>query len=499
MTQTIKTSLVHWLASGGDERIVLKPATQRNKYHSSPVPTDDLVLASSTANDLSHSSHDWLHSQFGLNADVLQSGTGYAALLDDLRGRIRTSYDLDQDTDVFFAPSGTDLEYVGLLAAAGRSAGGIANFLLGSDEIGSGCIHSAAGQYFAQTTALDVAVVPAQLVEGLPPVTSWDMPIRCKKGKARLSPILLEEMEHSIRSAQQQHRFPLLHIVHGSKTGLILPALEHVDVLRETFGSQIGFVVDACQARITSEAIREYLARDIIVFITGSKFMGGPPFSGFALLPKGLAASSQPIANGMANIFRRAEIPENWAGREICQDSGNPGLGLRLAAALYELERFQALDFARVERIVSAFTQATERLARDLNVRKVANAPDNHPEELAEHPLEMQTLVTIDLTRSYSKELLRDLTFDDAVAMHLKLIDQGIRLGQPVRCVRLESGEWGGTLRLGISMPQIVQLDTMEDRQMQEWLTDAMARIKTALEGLLAAQCKGLDRLGHAV
>lgn len=487
MTQTTQNSLVHWLTSGGDERIVLKPAIQRNKYHSSPIPTEDLVLASSTANDLSPSSHDWLNGEFGPNADVVQSGTGYAALLDDLRGSIRTSYGLDRDTDVFFAPSGTDLEYVGLLAAAGRSEGGIANFLLGSDEIGSGCIHSAAGQYFAQKTALDVAVIPAQLVEGLPPVTLRDLPIRCDKGKARLSPILLEEMEQTIRSAQQRQQFPLLHIVHGSKTGLILPALEHVDALRQTFGTQIGFVVDACQARITSEAIREYLDREIVVFITGSKFMGGPPFSGFALLPKGLAASSQPIAKGMANIFRRAEIPKNWAGREICQDSGNPGLGLRVAASLYELERFQALDFGRVERIVSAFTDATEQLARDLNVRKVASAPDNHSEELADHPLEMQTLVTIDLTRSYDEELLRDLTFDDAVAIHLELIGQGIRLGQPVRCVRLKNGEWGATLRIGISMPQIVQLDALDDAQMLQWLADAMARIKTALEGPLDA------------
>ncbi len=487
MTQAIQTSVKQWLTSGGDERIVLKPETQRNKYHSSPVPNDDLVLASSTANDLSQSSHDWLHGPSGPDADALHNGAVYAVLLDDLRGSIRASYGLDQDIDVFFAPSGTDLEYVGLLAAAGRSKGGIANFLLGADEIGSGCVHSAAGHYFAQQTALDQAVAPAQMVDGLPPVTLWDLPIRCEKGKARLSPILLEEMQSSIRSAQQQQQFPLLHIVHGSKTGLILPALEHVDALRETFGPDIGFVVDACQARITSQAIRDYLERDIIVFITGSKFMGGPPFSGFALLPKGLAASSQPIAQGMATIFRQAEIPQDWAGREICPDSGNPGLGLRLAASLYELERFQALDFARVERIISAFAQATERLAHNLNVRKVASAPDDHPEELAEHPLEMQTLVTLDLTRSNNEEVLRTLTFDDAVAIHRTLIDQGIRLGQPVRCVRLERGEWGATLRIGISMPQIVQLDAMDDAGMQQWLNNAMARIQTSLKDLLAA------------
>src|SRR5690606_13589903 len=120
---------------------------------------------------------------------------------------------------------------------------------------------------------------------------------------------------------------------------LVLPRLEHVDRLRGQFGEDTAFVVDACQARITPAAIRAYLARGIIVFLTGSKFMGGPPFSGFALLPGGLAARSAPLAEGMAGIFRRAEVPPSWPGRTVCKDSGNVGLALRLAASIFELER----------------------------------------------------------------------------------------------------------------------------------------------------------------
>ena len=58
-------------------------------------------------------------------------------------------------------------------------------------------------------------------------------------------------------------------------------------------------VVDACQARITSAALHDYLERDGIVFVTGSKFMGGPPFSGFALVPRRIAG-------------RRRRCPRGW-------------------------------------------------------------------------------------------------------------------------------------------------------------------------------------------
>jgi hypothetical protein len=477
--------MVQWLTSGGDERIVIDPATGLNRYHSSPVPTDGLVLASSTANDLSASGQAFLQDNFAAEAHSLTSGAAYEELLDRFRQSIRSSYGLGERADVFFAPSGTDLEYVGLLAAAGRRAGGIANFLLGADEIGSGCIHSAAGHYFAQQTALDVAVKPGQPVKGLPPVTLWDLPIRCEMGLARQSDALLQEMEKSIVAAQAQDQFPLLHIVHGSKTGLVLPTLDHVDALINRFGSGIGFVVDACQARITQQAVRDYLDREIIVFITGSKFMGGPPFSGFALVPDGLAASSHPIPEGMADVFRRGEIPSSWPGREFCSDTGNPGLALRLAASLYELERFQNLEIDRIRRVVSAFTAATEDLARTMDVRKVASAPAGHAEEIAEHPIEMQTLVTIDLTRSRNGEHLRELTFDDAQAMHCALVPSGIRLGQPVRCVRLRNGDWGATLRIGISMPQVTMLDAMDDDQMHQWLGNAMDRIGRALAEML--------------
>lgn len=210
--------------------------------------------------------------------------------------------------------------------------------------------------------------------------------------------------------------------------------------------------------------------------------MGGPPFSGFALLPAGIAAAAVPLAAGMASIFRRAEIPAGWAGADTLPGIGNAGLALRLSASLFELERFQQIGIDRVTRVVSAFNQAAGKLAETLRARKVAAAPAEDADEEQEHPIEMQTLVTLDLCHDAAGTVSRSLDFDAAVAIHKAMTADGVRLGQPVRCVKLADGRWGATLRVGLSMPQVVRLDALGDAEMADWLQTAMNRIAAALE-----------------
>lgn len=476
--------LAQLMTQGGDARILLDPSTMLNRYHSGPYPRDLIAFASSTANDLSTDAMHYLSERFA-NAETLNNGQNYAAFLTDARDRIRSAYDLDASADIFFAASGTDLEYVALLAVAGRSPSGICNLLLGSDEVGSGCIHSAAGNFFANETPLGHVCAPGQPVAGLPPIYLGDFPVRSEAGIAYGSADISAAMSERIESALAEGQHPLIHVVHGSKTGLVLPHLDDIDALRNRFGERLSFVVDACQARITSAAISEYLDRGIIVFLTGSKFMGGPPFSGFALLPAGTVGKAAELASGMAHIFRRAEVPEHWAGRDILDDDGNAGLALRLAASLFELERFQKLSLDDVSRIVTAFGTATSRLASNLNISKVASAAPGEADWPSEHPIEMQTLVTLDLCHDGKGAQRRDLDFDDAARIHKSLIGNGIRLGQPVRCVRLRDGRWGATLRVGLSMPQLCNFHALDNVALEAALNDAMAAIEDELGKLL--------------
>lgn len=457
------------MTTGGDARITLDPVRHRNRYFAAPYPQDVLAYASSTANDISADAF----------AHVSRIGAqDYAKTLESLRGRVRAAYAIPDDVAIVFAPSGTDLEYVALACVADRSDR-LHNVLLGADEVGSGCIHSAHGRYFAGETALDVPVEPGRPVPGLGErVSIEDVPVRDSLGHAFTSACVRDRIEQGIEGASGTHT--LVHVVHGSKTGLILPLLEDIDDLLARHGERITLVVDACQARITSTAIADYLKRDAIVFVTGSKFMGGPPFSGFALVPPALAARAPKLPDGLSTVFRRAEWPSGWPDAESLEDSANPGLLLRLEASIFELERFQRLSLERITRVVLAFHAAVRTAMVDrLGGRRMAPYPPGHRAEGDAHPIEMRTLSTIDLSRRSGHP-----DFDEAVRIHKALVEHGIRLGQPVKCVRLEDGRWGATLRLGLSMPQIVALDGLDAVALDAQLAADMDRIATAIDEL---------------
>ncbi|TFI58804.1 hypothetical protein E2493_08045 [Sphingomonas parva] len=346
------------MTKGGDARILLDPATGLNRYYSAPRPSSVLAYASSTANDISPAAHE-VAERLIEAIGATPSAVAYGEHLSRLRKRIRAAYAIPGDADIVFAPSGTDLEYVALASVAGRGRG-THNILLGADEVGSGCIHSAFGRYFAESTALGIATVAGTPVPGIGEthVEMIDIPVRDDHGRARPSSVIADKMGAAIAGVRDEGRHVLIHVVHGSKTGLILPSLDDIDRLRAAHGDRVSFVVDACQARITSPAIADYLARDAIVFITGSKFMGGPPFSGFAIVPASFRAAARPLPEGLATVFRRAEWPEGWPGREMLEDSANPGLLLRLEASIFELERFQAFSLEAVTRVILSFHQA---------------------------------------------------------------------------------------------------------------------------------------------
>ncbi len=470
-----KPDAVQLMTEGGDARIVLKSETGLNRYFSAPRPRDLLAYASSTANDIGAEAFARVEAVLA-EVGAAPSPAVYAARLEAMRGRIRAAYGVPDDVAIVFAPSGTDLEYVALALVAGRAPGGTNAVLLGADEVGSGCIHSAHGLYFANETALGVAVAPGAPVPGLGGVhvELVDIPVRDRMGRVRPSHYITERMLSSLAAARAASRHSLVHIVHGSKTGLILPSLADADRL----AAGATLVVDACQARITSQAVNDYLAREAIVFVTGSKFMGGPPFSGFALVPPALAAEAPALPEGFATIFRRAEWPAGWPGAGLLPESVNVGLLLRLEASLFELERFQTLPTERVWRVIQAFHAAVRsEIVERTGARRVAPYPPGHVEDADTHPVEMRTLSTLDLSALKAG----GASFEDAQAWHEAMALAGVRVGQPVKCVRLPDGRWGATLRIGLTMGQVTEAAGLDDEALAGRFEADMAAIREAL------------------
>lgn len=461
--------IARMLASGGDSRITVRAGGNTNIYGASPFPRETLAYSASTANDISVDAFAHLRQLVASwPAGALLSPLAYAGHLDRLRARIRAAYGLPDDIGIVFAPSGTDLEYVALSLVRSRAGRPVTNLLLGADEVGSGCILSAAGRLFAPETALGAACVKGEAVGGLEDTRIAALPVRDGQGAA-VDPDMIEgALDRAVEAAAAEGRHLLAHVVHGSKTGLILPTLAALDRLRLRHGDRVSFVVDACQARISGARIRDYLARDAIVLLTGSKFMGGPPFSGIALIPRHFAAE-RPLAAGLAALCRRAEWPSDWSGLDHLAVEPNPGLLLRLEAAVFELERFSALSAARCEAVISRFDAACTQLTNAIGARRVRG-------EIASSLLESATLATLDLTTLPG-------TPDLAAAQcwHRALAARGIRLGQPVKCVRLSDGRWGGTLRISLSMPRIVSLAALDGDAIAVRLAGDMARIEQVL------------------
>lgn len=483
------------MATGGDGRIDLEPATGLNKYHSAPRPSRVLAYASSTANDISPPAYAHVK---GVLADLLcvtpdrrydeMAPDLYAEALEGLRGRIRAAYGVAEDVAVVFAPSGTDLEYVALAAAVRRGPAGTHNILLGADEVGSGCIHSAHGLYFADRTALGLATQVGMPVPGLGGVAVdlVDVPVRDDSGRVRPSSEIAVRMAESIAAATPEGLHTLVHAVHGSKTGLILPSLADLDALQADHGEKITLVIDACQARITGAAVRDYLERGAIVFVTGSKFMGGPPFSGFALVPRRLVTEAASLPRGLATIFRRAEWPAEWPGAAGLPEGANLGLLLRLEASVFELERFRTLAAAEVERTVLAFHAAVRAEVIDRTpARRVAPYPPGDRNEAETHPIEMRTLSTLDLSGFGGSGGAR---FEDSQKWHKAMLAHGVRLGQPVKCVRLADGSWGATLRIGLAMGQVVDRAGMSDAELARSFSEDMAKVREALVRVAACE-----------
>ena len=468
MTQfsEISAFVARMLATGGDSRIRVSPGASTNMYGASPFPREMLAYAATTANDISLEAFEHLHRTVQCWASGAMSGDDYTAALERLRDTLRAAYALDPVTNIVFAPSGTDLEFVALHLAMAVSGKPVTNIILGADEVGSGCGLAASGRYFSNETVLAECVEKGSCVAGLEGATTIDVPVRDADGKARSSQAIRVAVADLVEAAIADDRHALVHVVHGSKTGLVLPAFDDIDVLRTRFGGAMTLVIDACQARITQKSVAAYLDRSAIVFITGSKFMGGPPFSGFALLPDTVRCVS-PVPQGFETLFRRAEWPAGWPGAERLANSANPGLLLRLEAALFELARYSALSTSRIAGVSTSFNRATRTLAETLGARHIC--PSHSASQAA-------TMATLDLS-----SLPCGPDFETAQRWQRVLAARGIRLGQPVRCVKRPDGRWGGTLRISLSMPTIVSLAALTPQAADERLGRDMASIAEIL------------------
>jgi len=227
-------------------------------------------------------------------------------------------------------------------------------------EIGAGSAPASVGEWFSTHAPLlgvvggdddDETHSSSTHLDGFGDIDGKAIPAREPDGTTIDASLAMDEF---LFNAQRNDAYPIVHGVFGGKTGLrddvMPPSLDAGD-------TSLG-VVDACQARFTTEELQGWLAQDSIVLFTGSKFYQAPPFCGAVILPptivEKLRSCSRSVVpeegkeeggmfggRGLGAFLTDKELPSclnGWKGSLRREDANNVGLALRWEAGLAGME-----------------------------------------------------------------------------------------------------------------------------------------------------------------
>jgi len=230
-------------------------------------------------------------------------------LSEQIKCMIGDLYKLDHH-EIFTGSSGTDLELIALyLSGLSQQKAGV-NIIVGSNEVGSGIDDASKGCHFSSKTPKGRPVVKSSPIPGLSIEASriYSANIRHTNGALVNKNDFLSIIKKKLNTLRNAREPVLLHGVYGSKTGAITLNVDDVTSLRSQFGYDISILIDVCQARVTPRTLNQFLDLGCMVIITGSKFLGGPPFSGALVCPKRLiscARQEKTLPRGLANYFSK--------------------------------------------------------------------------------------------------------------------------------------------------------------------------------------------------
>jgi len=208
------------------------------------------------------------------------------------------------------------------------------------------------------------APIDGELSEGVRVET---IRLRSEDGHLSTPEELDEEADKLVRAACLEGANVLLHVVTHSKTGVYAPSFDKAAELRDEFGEQVTVILDAAQGRLSRRSIKAALELSYLVLITGSKFYGGPAFSGALLVPNAHRPSItglERLTPGLRDYMTAPELPQHWRKlRTSLPAEPNPGLVLRWSAALAQIEAYYETPSENRRLVMRAFEEAvTERL-----------------------------------------------------------------------------------------------------------------------------------------
>lgn len=266
--------------------------------------------------------------------------------------------------EIVLAPSGTDAQLLAPLWACGPASAPLAVVAVAPEELGRGSASALGGRAPFQRTPAGSTVRAGAPIPGFgaPAARLLPVPARDRHGRARPAAAVDSDVCAAVERALARGERVLVHAVAASKTGLAGPSAAALDDALSRGGERVRAIVDAAQGRLPAQAPAGWLARGFLVVVSGSKFFGGPAFSGALLVPPG---PPPPAPAGLGDYLAAPGIPVSWDGwRQAARRDGGPGLLLRWQAALPGLEAFACLPArertGRAARLASSLRAAAE-------------------------------------------------------------------------------------------------------------------------------------------
>ena len=451
------------LTEGGDERIAIEAPTGLNRYGCAASPQEAAAeFGSSTASVISPSAHAAVLALAERLGGYPSPEAAYATEVQRIRRRLAELCGLPEAAagDMVLGASGTDLHLIAAELARGGE-GALTCILPDPAETGRGVANAVRSLRFADQSPHGAQACAGEPLDGVTPGRIIATPLRDAEGLPRSSGAVDTDVERACDAALKSDGRALLVIVDVSKTGLAAPTAACASRLKQRFGEALTVLVDACQFRICNQTLGAYLAQDFLVALTGSKFVGGPAFSGALLIPGPSAGRLRlrPLPSALSDISGREDWPAGYRGREDLADLANIGLLLRWEAALHELAAFRALDPQAVAAFVTAFAARIEAALDTspgldrLPVPDLARAP---PAQWDQSPTIFPFLVLAEGRPVAPHRLLAIYRRLQCPAPGDRAAPDAIHLGQPV-AVGYRDGQALSALRLSLSARLIVE------------------------------------------
>jgi hypothetical protein len=388
-------SLDDLLVGGGDPRVMLDPASRLNDYGCGPLPAPDTIhFASSTASTISARAYErtsLAREELMRSSIAVGFEDAFDARIEEMRETLRACLRLSAtNVDIVFSPSGTDSQLHALFLTQALLGRRVTTIVVGSDQTGSGTAFTARGHHFSVRTAGGQTVGKDGAIAGLAG-DSITLPLcdRTHDLKARADSD--EAVLAAIGTAVADGAAVLLQTMESSKLGWHAPSDACLGEIARKWPGQVQIVVDACQMRLSRRRMQAYLDRGYMVLITGSKYFGGPAFSGALLVPARLSRlldGSETIAPGLLDYANRSDWPKGWTGlRSRFASRQNLGQWLRWEAALEEIGAYHQVPEAfraRAVRELSAGLKSLILLSPSLGLVEGATRSGAEDEEFAE-------------------------------------------------------------------------------------------------------------------